>query len=328
MLASDLKRIKATFLVAGMVLYTCMSWSANAQSKELAPELVETGIYLQDIRSFDLKSNEFVAVFWLWFRWKGNLSPLETFEVVDGEITGKHGQAIETARDGSRYGIVRVTATIHDVFDLRRFPVDNHRFRIRIEDTDADSSKLVYTPDLANSALKPKLAVPGWHLRKAYASSGVSQYHSSYGDPTVKSGTVSSFSRFQYNVEIARDGYWYMFKLLLPTYCAVLISLLAFFISPDRIEPRMGLGVGAVFAAIANSYVTTQSLPDSQVITLADAVSNLSTLVIFIGLLVSTVSLYLYERGTRRQSRRLDRGAFALTALGYLTANVFLILGW
>lgn len=38
--------------------------------------------------------------------------------------------------------------------------------------------------------------------------------------------------------------------------------MLAFFIKPTDVDQRFGLGVGALFAAIANTYITSSLVPE------------------------------------------------------------------
>jgi hypothetical protein len=50
------------------------------------PVDVHVGIYVIQLGDPDLKTSDFKAVFWVWFRWKGSpdLDPMKKFEVVGG----------------------------------------------------------------------------------------------------------------------------------------------------------------------------------------------------------------------------------------------------
>jgi hypothetical protein len=50
----------------------------------------------------------------------------------------------------------------------------------------------------------------------------------------------------------ARQTDLVLIKLLLGVWIGTLISFIAFFVTPERIDPRFGVGVGAIFAAVAS----------------------------------------------------------------------------
>jgi hypothetical protein len=115
-----------------------------------------------------------------------------------------------------------------------------------------------------------------------------------------------------------------MFQAL---YVAVMIAMLAMFIKPTNVDPRFGLGVGGLFAAVANSYVTSSLVPDTGVMTVADLVNGVGIGMILLTVIQSTVSLYAYERlGLESLSRRFDQVSFAVLVSSYLAINIALPL--
>jgi hypothetical protein len=105
-------------------------------------------------------------------------------------------------------------------------------------------------------------------------------------------------------------------------FAAVAISLLAFFIKPTNVDPRFGLGVGAFFAAIANTYIVSSLLPDTGVMTLTDMVNGIGMGVISLSLVQSTLSLLLFERGNEATSQLFDRASLVVLALTYIVINI------
>src|SRR5688572_15771948 len=47
------------------------------------PQAVVVGLYLIQVADIDIKSNTFLADFYLWFRWRGTIDPTQTFELVN-----------------------------------------------------------------------------------------------------------------------------------------------------------------------------------------------------------------------------------------------------
>ena len=109
-------------------------------------------------------------------------------------------------------------------------------------------------------------------------------------------------------VGLDRAGWGLYFKLFQSLFVAVLLAHLAFFIRPNQVDPRFGLGVGALFAAVANAYVISSLVPDTGVLALADVINGLGIAVILLTVAQSTISLRLTsELGRDRLSKAFDR---------------------
>ena len=128
-------------------------------------------------------------------------------------------------------------------------------------------------------------------------------------------------------VWIRRQGLGFYMKMFVALFAAVVVALIAFFIKPTDVDPRFGLGVGALGAVLVNTYVTSSLVPDTGVMTLADLVNHVGIITIFLSLMQSSISLYLYEKkGKKTLSRLFDRVSFAIFLPGYLAIN--LLLPW
>ena len=116
-------------------------------------------------------------------------------------------------------------------------------------------------------------------------------------------------------------------KMFVALFVAVGIAMLAFFIKPTEVDPRFGLGVGALGVVIVNTYVTSSLVPDTGVMTLADIVNQVGIVTISLSLMQSAISLYLYEmKGKKKLSRFFDRVSFVIFLAGYSVINV--VLPW
>ena len=92
------------------------------------------------------------------------------------------------------------------------------------------------------------------------------------------------------------------------------------------------MGVGSIFAASANAFVISDTLPQTTAVTLAEQINLIAVGVIFTSVFISIWSLRLRYVGRDDDSLRLDRIAmFTLGAL-YLTLNVLVmsvdLSGW
>lgn len=291
-----------------------------AFADDAGPTTAYIGVYVNQVDALSLKDNQFTADFAIWFRWKGGAaSPAETFEVVGGRLDAQDNTPYANELDGWRYSSRRVVATVTQFWNVSRFPLDDHTLRIAIEDADNESSKLMYVADSDNCGVSPQLQVPGWKVGTPWAAIEEHEYRTNYGDTSLPTGSASTYSRFIYSIPLTRPNWGYFIKLFFGLFVATAIAFLALFIRPIDLDPRFGLGVGAIFAAVASEYVVTASLPDTSVLTLADVLHILAFVFIFLTLAESTLSLKLYngDEAGRQRSKRLDRWSFFTLLAAY-----------
>jgi hypothetical protein len=290
------------------------------------PEEVVVGLYVNQVHEFSLKENSFTVDFYLWFRWKNpELRPYETFSIVDGRIESQVEPIVRDLPDGSKHAYTRVVAKVTRFFDTRAYPLDNHQLTIIVEEEDSETHKLRYVADEVNSAASPTILLPGWVFQRLSTEAGVGKYRSNFGDTSLPTGNESDYARLTTAVSFTRIGATYFTKLFFALWVCVLVALLVFFIRPIDVDPRFGLGVGALFAAVASQYVVTAALPDTNVVTLADKLHLTAFFFILLSIVQSTWSLWLYENEKVEQSKRIDRLAQLTVPAAYVIANVVIV---
>lgn len=287
---------------------------------------VTTGLYVNQIHELNLKENYFVADVFVWFRWRGDAKPFESFSFIDGRVESKNEVEISKLPDGMNYACFRVVVRVTKFWDVRQYPLDKQTLTIMIEEDRDEEDTLVYEPDVENAGLDPHVRMPGFVTAFEGQKVGLGEYHSNFGDTSIPTGNVSRYARASVSITIAREGDTYFAKLFFALWVSAAIGFLAFFVKPTNVDPRFGLGVGAIFAAIASEYTVTANLPEIGVATLADKLHAVAYAAIFISLAQSTISLWLVEHEREAQSKKFDRVfAFGLPAL-YAIANVIVIL--
>jgi hypothetical protein len=323
----------------GLMCYTLgLVRSISLEAAELPPSeassvptqaVAEVGIYLNQIPEISLKENRLRVDFYIWFRWQGDhLKPLDSFEIVDGQIESREHVVEETLPGNVHYACCRIAATITKFWDVGRFPLDNHDLSILIEDGENEEFKLRYIADVGNCNVNESVKAAGWRLDR-YSVKVVSEtYRTNYGDTSLPTNNESVYSRFVFTIPMVRSGIGYFVKLFFGLFIATMIAILAFFIQPTDLDPRFGLGVGAIFAAVASEYVTTSSLPDTNVLTVADKMHIIAFGVIFLCLTESVISLWLFRSECDRKqclSRRLDHFSAFVMTIAYASANCWVI---
>jgi hypothetical protein len=320
--------MKKTFFLFWLCLFLpVLAFAQAVNPAEKPPAIVDVGVYINNIYDMSLHNNSFNADFYVWFRWQNaDLKPYETFEVANGRVNTREVIYNDKIKD-LHYAVARVTATFTKFWNVDRFPLDRHTLTIELEDSQDEDFKLAYKPDAANSNQSPDLHIPGYNLAAKRAFVVSHAYQTNYGDISLPSNNESSYSRFVYAIDIQRPGYGYFLKLFLSVFIATLISFLSFAIKPTDLDPRFGLGIGAIFAAVASEYVVAAALPESSSITMSDMIHILSILFIFLALAESTISLQLHTRGKEGMSKSMDKLSLILMPIIYIVTNLIVIFG-
>ena len=291
------------------------------------PVKVHAGIYVDRIIDLSVKEAGWTVDFYLWFRWNGTaVDPAEKLQIVDGSIESKEKVDEYTSGD-ERYVLYRVIARITKFFDVSRFPRDDHILTINVESSASERREFLFVADQESSGVSSRVQIPGYSTYKQALLEKPHAYKSTHGDPRLTGGTEKVQSQLRMGVWIHRQGYGFYLKLFVALFAAVGIAMIAFFIKPTDVDPRFGLGVGALGAVIVNTYVTSSLVPDTGVMTLADLVNQVGIVTIFFSLMQSAISLYLYEKkGKKALSRLFDKVSFPIFLTGYLVIN--LVLPW
>ncbi len=289
------------------------------------PTKVITGLYIDKIDDISLSDSKWTTDFYIWFRWNGsNVNPGENFQVIDGNIEKK--ELKDNYTNGSQhYQIYYVRANIKKFFDVLRFPVDNHVLTLDIEDEQLEKSDMVYVVDDNASQISSRVQIPGYEIDKMGVIEKTHFYKSNFGDPRLNSNTTA-FSQLRAGIEISRPDIGFYFRIFIGLFVAVGAALLALLIRPNNAETRFVLGSGALFVAIANTIITSELIPKTGVMTLADMVNDLGLILILMTLIESTISIYLYQKKDEDLlSKKMDMITLIILFFAYIIINAVIV---
>lgn len=288
---------------------------------------VEVGFYVERVPELLVREANWTVEFDVWFRWRGDgIKPAEGLVVIEGTVESKEKLA-EYHEGDLHYERYRIVAKITKSFPAAHVPLDSHLLILAIENGGLTREKFLFAPDTDNCGVSSRVSVTGYRIAEWQVLEKPHSYQTTRGDPRLPRGTKSTFSQFRMGISIKRAGWGLYLKLFQALHIAVAIAFLACFIKPTDVDPRFGLGVGALFAAVANSYVISSLVPDTGEFSLADVVNGLGILTILVTLVESTISLYLYDRcGETELSARLDRVSFKILVAGFTIVNVVLFV--
>ncbi len=216
-----------------------------------------------------------------------------------------------------------MVAQITKFFDVSRFPRDDHLMTINVENPEYLRAAMIFVPDTKNSNVGSRVKIPGYSIYKNLVVEKPHSYKSTRGDPRLLEDYRATASQIRYGLWLNREDYGFYLRMFQGLYLALLVALVPFFIKPTDVDPRFGLAVGAVFAAMANAYITSGLIPPTGVMTLADVVNGVGLTVIFLSLVESAISLYVYDiLGNQALSRLFDRVSFFIILTAAIVINV------
>lgn len=311
---------KRTFLFALLLLFSSGIAMAQKDSCKL-------GLYINSIYDFDLEDRSFKADFWVWMNYKNDSLKFDEALELPNSKTATFSQYSVEKKSGINWATQKCKAEIMYQWDVSKFPFDEQRLRIELEDAKYDAEQMVYVADTANSKIDYSFNSKEWQIKNFVVWADERMYQTTYGNPDLNGS--SRYPRVVAEIVIQRANSWLMLaKMLTGAYVAFLISCLVFFVSSDNQDSRFGLCVGGLFAAIGNKYIVESVVPASTTNTLMDNVHNLTFTFILLIVGVIIISLYLYESGDenkKRKSRTLDRRAFFSIVILFVLINAFLI---
>jgi hypothetical protein len=292
-------------------------------SAATGPAEVQTGAYVLRLSNVSQKDGTFDVDMWVWFRWTDPaLKPYESFELANGQISSR-SEAVVSQDAGANYTTVRVQATIFHEFDVSRYPMDDHTITLEFEDENLDNAHLRYVAD-EGIALDPAVKVAGWDVALGQATVADHSYATTYGS-RASGAAAGEYSRLIVPVTLKRTTIAPLFKDFWISGLSVLLGLLAFRVRATDLDARFGLGVGSVFAASANAFVISDSLPQTTIVTLAEQINFLAIGTIFFSVFMSIASLRLCYAGKDEASERLDLRALIVIGTAYVLANIFVV---
>ncbi len=297
--------------------------SLPAAAQKAEPAKVVVGTYVNQITGVNLRENQVNVDFYVWFRWDDDtINPLESFELMNGRIESRTPTPIRKLKD-TNYGQARVQAVLNQPWDVSRFPLDSQTIQLEIEDSDWTADRIVYVADTENSMVDPDVGVSGYDLTDSKVNVVEHRYRTNYGDITLPKNHESVYSRYTHSVALERPDSIYYIKTFSTIFISSVVAFLAFMVKPVDLDPRFGLGIGALFAVVASYFVIAADLPHSSGFTLSDRVNLASMGMIFLSLMQSAVSLMLYERDAAK-SLLLDRWSLVVFPVAYALLCVWL----
>lgn len=315
------------FFVTIFILYFTI-YSSKVLSQHEVPDTVKIGSYVTSLYNFDIANNSICADIHLWCLYNDtNYNFEEELEFINCEDFTFSGTSTEDLSDG-KWFYTKSLIKIRQKYSTKNYPFDKQKIIISIESSEHTTKDFVFKPDIIGSRLDSSIykQFDEWEIESIVFSSSESKYETSFGDPSL---TSSSYPRFDIIIVLNRIGSWLLlFKLITGILVAFLISSCVFCIKPKNTDPRFGLCVGGLFAAIGNKYIVESIIPSTNELTLLDYLHNITFIAIFVIIIISVISLHIYEKEGiqyKRLSKKIDSISYFTVTASYITIFIYLI---
>ncbi len=293
-------------------------------SKAQGPDTVKVGAYIISVHDINFHDKEYTIRFWLWFLYdnpefdfKNQLDVPNAKEIDEPEV-------VADTVSGLTWVQMKMKCVMKESWYVHDFPFDEQHLRVRIENTVFDKNKLIYKADKKHSMFDDIEGMDGWRIKDFSVSSDTTRYGTGFGDPRPGHDS-QTFSTFKIDMSIEREAWGLFMKIFIGMYIAFFIALISFFIDPWELEPRFGLPVGGLFAAVGNKYIIDSLLPESPEFSLVDTLHSITFFGILSVLAVSAISLKLYTADKKEACIRFDKIGSRVVVGGYILVNIYFI---
>lgn len=294
-------------------------------AKKVIPDTVEVGAYVLSLHDINFHDKEYTLKYWLWFLYKNpDFDFTKQVEVPNAKENEQPEIFVDTI-DNRTWVLMKMKSKIKQSWNVQDYPFDEQYIQLGVENTMYDKRYLVFKPDFKNSTYAPNLNIDGWEIENFSISNHSNIYNTTFGDPRIKNKQSTEYDSFNINFTLKRDAWGLFLKIFIGMYFAFFISIISFLINIEDIEPRFGLPVGGLFAAVGNKYIIDSLLPESTSFSLVDTLHTLTFAYILLTIMSNAISLVFFNKHKVVKANKLNRRGSWLIIGSYVTFNILFI---
>lgn len=305
-----------------------------AEKAPASAQVVEVGFFPVAAHTIDESTSTYNLDFYMWMRWKGGRDP--TNHISFANSVNKWGMTKTVLYekpvkldDGTMYQFMRVEGTFQEAFSLAKFPLDQHRLTIKIEDDELSADKLVYVMDTQDSGYSNMLNLPGWEVVGWDHRASIFNYGTVMGERRGPGKVSANYSMLSFELVIARPAGYFGWKLMLPLLVVLLSGLVALMLSPADSSTRIFMPSTALLTLVFLQQSYSSSLPTVAGLVLLDwiyVVAYLLTL-LSLGWIIKAARIMDRSEGAELEKvRRLDRYLLIFNLGVFAAATATLIM--
>lgn len=299
--------------------------SLNLCASPVQPDTVKVGSYILSLHDINFHDKEYTMRFWLWFLYNNPDFDFTTqVEVPNAKSIEKPDVIVDTI-NGKTWVLMKMKTVMKQSWNVGDYPFDEQQVIVSIENTMYDNRWLVFDVDSIGSCFAPAMNVDGWQIKKFSVHTGTTHYNTTFGDPRIGTEEETEYDTFNIEMILVRDAMGLFMKIFLGMYIAFFIGCISFFIDIKEVDPRFGLPVGGLFAAVGNKYIIDSLLPETSDFTLVDTLHSITFVFIFLTLFLNAYSLKLYVGDQKDKAFKLNKYGSRLLMTLYVLLNIFFV---
>ncbi len=268
------------------------------------PTTIYFGVYPLRVSELDMRTGTATITYYVWSRWRGPADGT-AYEVMNGTVLSRESEYLYE-EGGERYAYYRMSARVIVGTDFHTFPFDEHEIQLTLEHAEEGSSTVLFAVDEDSVRHVESPFISGWIVDRPEFDITETRYATNFGMPGVDAEEVSTFPRFRMRLRLRHEVSTTFFKTFLTLFISVFIAFLGFFMHPDVLDARVGVGVAGMFGAVTSQSVVATNLPDIPYMTLSDKVHLVGILFIFIALVESCAIGFLIRHRRAELATKLD----------------------
>jgi hypothetical protein len=210
--------------------------------------------------------------------------------------------------------VQRYYGTFATYHNLQDFPFDKQAFRISLRPIEWSEQDVQLVVDKQVTGRRDQLNIADWEIKGVEGV--ISREYSDARD--------TFFSKYDFVISAQRITKYYFWKVILPLFLIVAMSWCVFWINPAHHGPQIGLSATSMLTLIAFIFATTKMVPELGYLTRLDQFIVGSTVLVFIALLESLITINLVSKEKKELALLIDRVSRIVFPLAFGTL-VFII---
>jgi len=273
--------------------------SPFAKPDATPPVRINVALTLNSVDDYDVKTGKFGADFYL------SLTSVEPMPDLDLQVANGAIDKKSVVADRPTFKLYRITGQFKSPADLRKYPFDAQELKIVLEDDRRGTDTVRLVVDKERTTLGRGFRAVGWQVSFVQARAlGVVHGARFEGDDLY-------YGRYVFSLGLERFATSAIFKVFVPAFVIVLISLLGMWVPPEEMEVRSNAGAPMLAGAVLFHFSLMQELPATSYMTRADKLM----LGVYISLLLGMISTWWMFIVKEQHVRRVFHVARTLVPL-------------
>lgn len=283
--------------------------SPFAKADGTPPIRISVALTLNSVDDYDIKTGRFTADFYL------SLTSPEPMPDLDLQVANGALDKKTVIADRPTFKLYRMTGNFKSPADLRKYPFDAQELKIVLEDDRRGTDAVRLTVDKERTTLGRGFRAVGWQVSFVQARA-LSIVHGQRFE-----GDDLYYGRYVFSLGLERFATSAIFKVFVPAFVIVLISLLGMWVPPEEMEVRSNAGAPMLAGAVLFHFSLMQELPATSYMTRADKLM----LGVYVSLLLGMIStwwMFVVDEHNVRRVFKIARVLVPAMTAGVMAAAI------